>query len=449
MNINIRRAIALTFIIAFLVTAPLLIFYTAGYRYNFKKAQVQKTGTLIVKTTPRSALVSLNGKSFEATTPLRENNILPDEYDIEITKSGYYPWQKRLSIRPQETTFIEDVVLFPQSQAEKITDYSISHLSFSPRGNYALFVTEDLNQTFLYLLNLNNFRSKLIINDDRPWEKIKIDWAADDSKALIDIDNMLLVVTTIFPQQKIKLANYFPEISDSDTKLKWDDKDSNLLYWQNKNIVYELNLISLINSQVYNGQNQIINDFLIRNDEVYLLEKINDKIFMTKQSRTNNKKLAAIELRELDYQFNGFIQGYISLISQDYKTVFLVNNTLDKIVFNKENIQSTELSEVNNFLSLITPQEASFLDLDDNELREQNITRYSNGLMKSQWSRASSNYIFTLQNGKISVLELDSRDKRFSLEFPVSQVKDFTINANDEALIFWQEDYLYQLPISK
>ena len=41
MNINIRRAIALTFIIAFFITAPLLILYTAGYRYNFKKAQVQ------------------------------------------------------------------------------------------------------------------------------------------------------------------------------------------------------------------------------------------------------------------------------------------------------------------------------------------------------------------------------------------------------------------------
>src|SRR3989339_1427030 len=275
MNINIRRAIALAFIIAFFITAPLLIFYTAGFRYNFKKAQVQRTGTLIIKTTPKSAQVSLNSKVLTATTPIRENNVLPDEYEIKINKAGYYPWQKKLDIRPQETTFIEDVLLFPQSQSEKISDNKISFLSFSPGGSYALFETQEFEQDFLYLLNLNNFRQKLIFNNDKSWKDLSVLWAEDDSKALIKIDDQLLVATTIFPQQKIDLQEQINKISTHPTNLKWNEDDSNILYWQDKNIIYELNVLAQTNTKIHtNAKNENFNDFLVKNNEIYLIENI-------------------------------------------------------------------------------------------------------------------------------------------------------------------------------
>jgi len=450
MNINIRRAIALAFIIAFFITAPLLIFYTAGFRYNFKKAQVQRTGTLIVKTTPKNAQVSLNGKLLTATTPIRENNVLPDEYEITIEKAGYYPWQKKLEVHPQETTFIEDVLLFPQSQSEKISDNKISLLSFSPGGSYALFETREFEQDFLYLLNLNNFRQKLIFNNDKSWKDLSVLWAKDDSKALINIDHQLLVATTIFPQQKIDLQEQLNKLEAKPTNLKWDENDSNILYWQEKNTISELNILAQTNTKIFtSAKDENFSDFLIKNNEVYLIEDINGTKFLTKQKLDDTKKLAAIELKSADYYFDGFVQNHLLLFEKNYNTLFIFNPELDRIIFNKENVQAVELASQDNFLSIITKQEISYLKLDESELRENNITRYSNGLSETHWAHTTANYLFSLQDKKISALELDERDKRFTLEFPIPNIEKFIVNSNDAAIIFLQDGYLYQLPISE
>ncbi|KKQ80556.1 MAG: hypothetical protein UT02_C0006G0006 [Parcubacteria group bacterium GW2011_GWC2_38_7] len=450
MNINIRRAIALGFIIAFFITAPLLILYTAGFRYNFKKAQVQRTGTLIIKTTPKSAQVSLNGKALTATTPIRENNILPDDYTIKITKEGYYPWQKKLAIKQQETTFIEDVILFPQSQAEKISDNNITTLSLSPGGSYALIGTKEFNQDFLYLLNLNNFRQKLIYNDDKIWTNLSILWSKDDSKALINIDNNLIVATTTFPQQKTDLTKQLSLVPDETTKFKWNEDDSNILYWQDKTTIYEINLLAQTNTKIFkSSNNETFSDFLVKTDELYLVEDINGTEFLTKQKLNDPKKLAAIELKSADYTICGFIQNRLALFEGNYKTLFLFSPELDRIVFSKENVQTIELANQDSLLAITTGQEISYLELGASELSEKNITRYSNGLSTAHWAHATANYLYALQDNKISVLELDNRDKRFTLEFPIKNIREFTINSNDEAIIFLQDNYLYQLPIVK
>lgn len=449
MNINIRRAIALVFIIAFFITAPLLIFYTAGFRYNYKKAQVQRTGTLIVKTTPQNAQVYLNSKLLATTTPVRENNVLPDKYEIKISKQGYYPWQKKLDFRPQETTFIEDVLLFPQGQAEKISDNKISFISFSPGGGYALFETKEFEQDFLYLLNLNNYRQKLIFNDDKSWKELSVLWAKDDSKALINIDDQLLVATTIFPQQKIDIQKQINKTDRNPINLKWDD-DSNILYWQDKNTIFELNILAQTNTKLFtSAKNENFSDFLVNNNEIYLIEDINGTKFLTRQKLDNAKKLAAIELKSADYYFDGFVQNHLILFEKNYNTLFIFNPELDRIVFNKENIQTIELASQDDFLSIITKQEISYLRLDENELRENNITRYSDGLSEAHWAHTTANYLFALQDKKISALELDNRDKRFTLEFPIPDIETFVINSNDTAIIFLQDGYLYQLPISE
>jgi len=448
MNINIRRAIALAFIIAFFITAPLLILYTAGFRYNIKRALVQRTGTLIVKTIPKDATVLLNDAPFSSTTPIRENNILPDEYNINIVKDGYYPWTKKLSIRPQETTFIEDIILFPKLPSEKINDNKINFLSFSPGGSYALFTTKDFNQDFLYLLNLNNFRQKLIFNNDKSWSKISALWSKDDSKALINIDGNYLVATTIFPQQKINLSDQIsPKLPTPDI-FKWDETDSNTLYSLNDNTISIIDLLSLTSERIFTAtKDEKISDFLVRGNELYLLENINGTPLLTKQLLSGTAKTAAIGLKSANYYFHGFFNGYLAFGETNHETLFLANSDLDKIVFSKENVQTIEPSDKDNYLLVTTNQEISFIKLDEAELTERNVTRYGDGLTETHWTHSTTNYLFALQNTKITILELDERDKRFTLELPEHNVKTFTVNANDEALIFLRDDYLYQLPI--
>ena len=61
-NIGRRRMVYASFIIIFSILTPIIILYTQGYRYNFKRGRVQKTGILIISSIPKKADVYLNNK---------------------------------------------------------------------------------------------------------------------------------------------------------------------------------------------------------------------------------------------------------------------------------------------------------------------------------------------------------------------------------------------------
>ena len=62
MNLICRRIVYLIFVSAFFIVTPLILMYTQGYRYNFAKSRVQKTGILIISSLPKKAEIYLNGK---------------------------------------------------------------------------------------------------------------------------------------------------------------------------------------------------------------------------------------------------------------------------------------------------------------------------------------------------------------------------------------------------
>src|SRR3989338_2860476 len=71
-NLAWRRAVYVFFIIVFLIVTPLVVLYSQGYRYNFKRGKVQKTGILIISSIPKSADIYLNNQLVtQNQTPAR------------------------------------------------------------------------------------------------------------------------------------------------------------------------------------------------------------------------------------------------------------------------------------------------------------------------------------------------------------------------------------------
>ena len=54
-----RRITYSLFIILFLIVTPLIIFYTQGYRFNFKNQHIQQTGILVISSNPKKADITL------------------------------------------------------------------------------------------------------------------------------------------------------------------------------------------------------------------------------------------------------------------------------------------------------------------------------------------------------------------------------------------------------
>src|SRR3989338_5935023 len=93
--------------LVFIALGPLIILMAHGYRYDFKNGHLLVTGTLVIKTEPRGAQVSLNGQSI-GDTPVARRFLTPNEYLVEITKSEYHSWRKRINIFERQVTFLPD-----------------------------------------------------------------------------------------------------------------------------------------------------------------------------------------------------------------------------------------------------------------------------------------------------------------------------------------------------
>jgi len=107
-----RRIIYLIFMAVFLIVLPLIILSATGYRFNSKKNLLQKTGIIFLETKPKNVNVYLNSQLVEQSTPVRLKYLLPNKYEITVSKEGYFPWQKKIDVYDGQTTFLQYVRLF-------------------------------------------------------------------------------------------------------------------------------------------------------------------------------------------------------------------------------------------------------------------------------------------------------------------------------------------------
>jgi len=125
----------------FILTAPSVIFYSQGYRFDFANKKIVQTGGLYFKAAPRSAQIYINGKFKDTTSIFTSSslveNLMPKTYAVEITKEGYYSWQKTLEVKEKQVTEAKNITLIP-----KIPDLAKLNIDERERENMLVqFVT--------------------------------------------------------------------------------------------------------------------------------------------------------------------------------------------------------------------------------------------------------------------------------------------------------------------
>jgi len=117
-----KRARTVLFIVCatlFILTAPLVILYSQGYRFDFETKRVVQTGGIYLRTSQRNAEIYLNGKLKDTTSIFTNSclieNLLPKTYSVEIKKKGYHAWQKNLEVREKQVAEAKNVLLIRQN----------------------------------------------------------------------------------------------------------------------------------------------------------------------------------------------------------------------------------------------------------------------------------------------------------------------------------------------
>lgn len=185
----IRRLIMLGLILIYLIIAPIIIAYTAGYRYDFQTGEIKQTGVLSIDVKPKTAQVYINDTLMKKSLPIYLPNRAPGSYKIKISLSGYKNWEKDILIESKKTAYIKNVTLFKESlPVEIMKEYTknILNVNFSPTAVFSLITSEQNGVYEVDLVNLNNFSSQTMIRvktDVKP----EISWSPFNDFAFVKI----------------------------------------------------------------------------------------------------------------------------------------------------------------------------------------------------------------------------------------------------------------------
>lgn len=202
-----RRILPWIYALAFLITAPLLIFYTSGYRYNLKKGAIERNGTLIVDSQPGSALVTIDGQSTNEKTPITFQQMAPGWHTLLITKNGYHEWRQEVLVRAERVTFADTVRLWKQGEPVLISTGPFLRLENNPTRTRLLAFSEESSSTKIGWwspTNLPDWRESVVLPSP---ETISVRWRADGEAALLggtDLEPTGWLIQTTKDQRRLE-----------------------------------------------------------------------------------------------------------------------------------------------------------------------------------------------------------------------------------------------------
>lgn len=362
-HINLTRSIRLTIMLVliccFFVVSPILIMYTAGYRYDLQTKQIKQTGVISIDTAPRDANVFLNDVLINKKIPIRLANRAPGAYTIKFTKPGYHDWQKEITVESKKTVYLKNITLFKNNLPVAIIDklkYPLVDAAFSADGAYALFtakIAAENNTGDIYEINLLETDSKKIttlLRTDSAFPPL-ISWSLDNNFALIQTNNRaeynLDLLDANNPEKRQSFSYYAPikawqwsknnfspeiyiqignklkalndnrerEISSNSSALWYLDTEENI--WNYDNDTQQLTKNGFLNYELQNPEKikSIIN---IDRDRIILLG--NNNIFVIAGNGNKEKQMQVLPAQK--FYFNPGTKEWLSWSSWELWTIY-------------------------------------------------------------------------------------------------------------------------------
>jgi len=177
-----RNIIFVTFATTFLVAAPLLVLYTAGYRYNTVNGHVVRTGVLTVSSLPRGATVNIPGYSVDKKSPAIFNRIMPGNYQVTLSHEAYHNWQSTVTVESGRTTALGEIILWHDLAPSLNIAADLTDTVPSPDGTQVIGLVRTASAAAVWLVNVSS-SIKMMINEypAKPTDVLQLRWSSDGS----------------------------------------------------------------------------------------------------------------------------------------------------------------------------------------------------------------------------------------------------------------------------
>jgi WD40 repeat protein len=138
------NAFAYAAVILVLLLGTVAIYYYAnGYRFDFTKGSIEKTGVLSVETIPSRATLLVNGQEV-GRTPKTVTSVEEGIAQVEVTKDRYVTWNKSVPIKAEKSSpiFPYLVIEDPIREVVHTSDETFVRSYMNKENDYFFFITE-------------------------------------------------------------------------------------------------------------------------------------------------------------------------------------------------------------------------------------------------------------------------------------------------------------------
>lgn len=453
MDLKTRRILYILFILLFCILTPLISFYASGYKLS-SGLKIQKTGILIIDTEPEGAKIFLNEKIQQKfinkifrdddkyiSTPVKIKNIIPGEYDVKISKHGYWDWQKKLSIKPGESTYIEDITLFKQDSPLILINGEYKYQKISKNKEYISAFTNDKYE----IINLNNGAIKTFPIDAstspiQVFNNSEIKWSLDNKKILIS--------DIILDAKTGEIANNLKkEIGDNIKNIKWAGSNNSILYL-NENNLNKYNLASKRSEII--AKNDAIDDFYSLNEIIYIIKRNHLSANLIKINPEEKKENNMLNLPISVYSFLEHKNDYLNIYDKNHEILYIIDASSDFKPL-QETLGNIKLTDWINNEKLLYANKHEIWVYDLNSRKNTLLTRISQEIKGVIWHPNNNYAIYNTPNSIYSI-ELDNREKYNIIKLiTLDTIQNIELDKNGDNIYFYSkinaQEGIYKLSI--
>ncbi len=392
MNKKTRDWLFRIFVFLFVIITITLSLYATGYRFNLSwplrfDRLLFKTGTLALATTPKGATVTIASetkinstfslfKNKEKITPIKIKNLLPGDYLIAFSLDGYWPYQKKLKVNPEQTTFLEDVILFKKSLPVNTYSTTPQEINYSPTGNYAWLVNDKI------IIDLKTEQAFNFKTDS------KINWL-DDNKQISDGSKIINLND-----------NATVDYAGSTGKIAESQMTGDFLIYQVNNNLSALN-VRTKTTRLLVSNTEIVTYRALGNI-LFIITKDKNKTEIKSLNLQDNKIIGIATLLN-SHSFSFKIENKnLTLQDNEHKIIYLLTDNSTQII--KDVIRGATVLKWldNNKIAYANESEIYLYDLI--QMKPYLITRLSEKINSLSWS--ASNYLVYATDKTIGTINL-------------------------------------------
>jgi len=422
----------------FIVLTFTIVLYAQGYSFDWQKKSLVATGAFYLTSYPKRAAIYINNEYSGETNKLIKR-LLPQKYNVKISKPGYHDWQKTLEIKPGLVTTAKDILLIPKNPSvNQITNYNVKYSAISNDHKKIIYLTDRAikeidptkqkiadprevpaySQFALRLIDLTD-NTDIQINSSLPNLKnlVDISWSPNNKKLLLSFPYNYYYIFNLENPSKIIDLNNLIKVSSS---YKIYNIKNALFHSQDPTKIYFLFNDNLFLGDL-TGENPPINlaskilTYELVDDKIFYVSLTNHYVYKMNLDGSNKQKIVEIPAKIQEIQ-----------ISNDNKKLFWKNKNEIGVVWLEPDYEQPARAKYDYEIIMKTLEDIG------------QVTWYA---------KSDQHIIFTIGN-EIKISELDGRDQRNTANIiTLEQPSKIFYNQWNEKLYVLSNEQLFEIDI--